>query len=437
MDNVTHALAGLLLADGACMLAAKRLGRRPSAPLRATATVLGVVAAEFPDSDLLYSGPVVGMGKLGYLLHHRGHTHTVVWAVVGALVLWWLAERWWHRLERRGGDPAAADRVMARRVLPAIAMIGTLSHLVLDWTNSYGVHPFWPFDNRWFHGDAVFIVEPWLWVVAIPALWWGPRSPFGRRLLGVCLLLILAASWGLGEVPVVLAGLLTGASVLLVVGYRQRTDAQRVTGGTLSWLLVTLLFVSGRHAAKGQVEATDPAHALRDVVLNPAPADPTCWEAITVSTDGVLYRVSSAQVAAFPGLRSRTACQRAHGRRGFRGDPLANLPTSTPVVPFDSTSAAVQWLRSWTVPRAELVALAAERCEFAVALRFMRTPVWQEFGNGTLVLSDARYGVGADGFSDVVLAGRPGPCPLVNRWVPGWVPPRLDIIQGRTASLNR
>ena len=435
MDNVTHALAGLLLADGACVLASRRLGRQPSAPLRATAALLGVVAAEFPDSDLIYSGPMVRMGKLGYLMHHRGHTHTVLWALIGAALLWWLAAWWWRRREgaTAGAEPPASpDVAMARLVLPPIAVIGTLSHLVLDWTNSYGVHPFWPVDNRWYHGDAVFIVEPWFWVIAIPALIWGPRSPSGRRILGICLTIILAASWGLGEVPRFLAGVLTGAAALLLVLYRHRSDAQRVVGGTLSWLVVTLLFVSGRNAAKAQVATTDPAHELRDVVLTPAPADPTCWEAITVSTDGVLYRVSSARVAPFPKLRSRSDCQRAHGGRGFRGDPLATLPTSVPVVPFDSTSAAVQWHRSWTAPRAELVALAAERCEFAVALRFMRTPVWQEYGNGTIVLSDARYGVGEGGFSDVVIPGVPGACPLAGRWVPGWVPPRLDIIAADT-----
>jgi len=440
MDNVTHALAGLLLADGACVLASRRLGRHPSAPLRATAALLGVVAAEFPDSDLIYSGPVVGMGKLGYLMHHRGHTHTVLWALIGAALLWWLADWWWRRRERAtaGAEASAApDVAMARLVLPPIAVIGTLSHLVLDWTNSYGVHPFWPFDNRWFHGDAVFIVEPWFWVIAIPALVWAPRSPRGRRMLGICLALILAASWGLGEVPTLLAGVLTASAALLLVLYRGLSDAQRVAGGVVCWLVVTLLFVSARNTAKAQVAATDPAHELRDVVLTPAPADPTCWEAITVSTDGVLYRVSSARVAPFPGLRSRSDCERAHVGRGVRGDPLANLPTSTPVVPFDSTSAAVQWHRSWTVPRAELVALAAERCEFAVALRFMRTPVWHEYGTGTIVLSDARYGVGDGGFAEVEMPGVPGPCPLVGRWVPGWVPPRMDIIQGRTASLSR
>ena len=40
-----------------------------------------------------------------------------------------------------------------------------LSHIVADAWNSYGVHPFWPFDNHWYYGDAINIYEPWLWVI--------------------------------------------------------------------------------------------------------------------------------------------------------------------------------------------------------------------------------------------------------------------------------
>ena len=36
-------------------------------------------------------------------------------------------------------------------------MCGTLLHLGMDFLNSYGVHPFWPIQNRWVYGDSVFI----------------------------------------------------------------------------------------------------------------------------------------------------------------------------------------------------------------------------------------------------------------------------------------
>ena len=35
-----------------------------------------------------------------------------------------------------------------------------LSHILLDFTNNYGVRPFWPFSEKWYSWDIVFIVEP-------------------------------------------------------------------------------------------------------------------------------------------------------------------------------------------------------------------------------------------------------------------------------------
>ncbi len=190
MDNVTHALAGLLLADAAVSVVQRRVGRALSSTIegptltryRRAAVVLGITAAEFPDADLVYSGPLVGMGKLGYLLHHRGHTHTIVWAVISAILLW-LVVRWWWQRGLSGRERAdATSAIVARegsKALLGLALVGTLSHLLLDYTNSYGIHPFWPFDNRWVYGDSIFIVEPWLMVVAIPPLLWGPRRAVG------------------------------------------------------------------------------------------------------------------------------------------------------------------------------------------------------------------------------------------------------------------
>ncbi|WP_370466973.1 metal-dependent hydrolase, partial [Salmonella enterica] len=69
----------------------------------------------------------------------------------------YLACEAWCRWERY--TVSWADRMQ----LAAIACLATLLHIALDFTNSYGVHPFWPFDNRWYYGDAVFIVEPLFW----------------------------------------------------------------------------------------------------------------------------------------------------------------------------------------------------------------------------------------------------------------------------------
>src|SRR5208337_3972068 len=42
--------------------------------------------------------------------------------------------------------------------------------LLLDWSNNYGLRPFYPFNPRWYAGSFVFIAEPVLWALLIAAL---------------------------------------------------------------------------------------------------------------------------------------------------------------------------------------------------------------------------------------------------------------------------
>src|SRR5215208_3806299 len=228
MDNVTHSLAGLLLAEAAVRLRARRTGAKPSARFRAVAVISSLIAANLPDADLLYTG--VGGDRLAYMLHHRGYTHTVVIAILGVALLWGaalLAWRW------RAG--VAPDREDAHWLL-GLLLVSTLSHLGLDWTNSYGVHPFWPFDNRWRYGDAMFIVEPWFWVMAVPTLVAASTSRVARGLLSLVLAIALARVWRPGA---------------------------RVAVAVAGWVAVTLVMMAGATVARGAavraVRAADPA----------------------------------------------------------------------------------------------------------------------------------------------------------------------------------
>jgi inner membrane protein len=408
MDNVTHALAGLLLADVTTHVLARRTGTPVARPVRRTAAVLGVVAAELPDLDILYSGPVLGMGKLGYLLHHRGHTHTVLAAVVAALLLWGLT-LWWSRAVREGP---------VRRAMLALALAGTLSHIALDWTNSYGVHPFWPVDNRWFYGDQVFIVEPWLWVLAIPPLVFGARSRVGRGLLLGALGLILVASFTLGVVPRAVAiTLLLAALGWSLLAWRATAGARVALGGG-AWLAFETLSGVASASARGTVARAVPV-GLADVVLTPAAANPLCLDALVVEATDSLYRVHRATVAAWPALQSAAACGRA-GTRGVLASGDVGILRAGRVAVAHAPDASITWHVAWAARRAELVALA-ERCDVRAALGFMRVPVWQVAADGTIRLSDLRYGTGGDGFADVEFGAVEGECPAP---VPPWVPPR-------------
>ena len=44
-------------------------------------------------------------------------------------------------------------------------LIVIATHCLMDFTNSYGWRPFLPFLDRWYYGDLVCIVDPYLWLI--------------------------------------------------------------------------------------------------------------------------------------------------------------------------------------------------------------------------------------------------------------------------------
>lgn len=161
MEPITHFLTG------AC------IGRAGFNRKTAYATLAATLAAEAADLDILWglAGPVEE------LKHHRGITHTfiavpvVAAAVTGAVWLW---HRWRvHRRSLRAHEHRPADR---GPMTPdwlwvyGAAFIAAASHILLDWTNNYGVRPFFPFNPRWYAGSLVFIAEPVLWALLFSAL---------------------------------------------------------------------------------------------------------------------------------------------------------------------------------------------------------------------------------------------------------------------------
>jgi inner membrane protein len=132
------------------------------------------LAAEANDIDILtyFKGPTFGFA------HHRGITHTFIgvpFVAAAVLLLVWVIE--WVR--RRSEDQEKRLARLRRRGLPTearwgllylLAVVACLSHLLLDYTNNYGVRPFEPFSYRWFAWDIVFIYEPLLYVALIGGL---------------------------------------------------------------------------------------------------------------------------------------------------------------------------------------------------------------------------------------------------------------------------
>lgn len=411
MDNVTHSLAGLVLAESAIRLRARRGGAELPAPLRAAAAVSSMVAANLPDSDLFYSG--AGADRLAYMLHHRGHTHTILIAIVGAVLLWGAVLLFWRARGRAA--PVRADATW----LLGLLLVSTLSHLVLDWTNSYGVHPFWPFDNRWVYGDAVFIVEPWFWVIAVPVLIAATARRAARVALSLVLLIGLVLAWRVDLVTTGAAAALTAGAALSVVLARVLRPGARTAAAVAAWIAVTLVMAAGsavaRETARRSVRTAAPATELLDVVVTPLPANPVCATVITVERTGATYRVATARVSAVPAVTGASDCPARDG-----AGPMFNSS-------MRRSTQAIQWDAEWTAPHAELVRLARESCPALAALRFIRVPVWRPVTDSTVMLGDARYGgASGDGFSDVIVGRRVATCPDA---VPPWIPPRADLLE--------
>jgi inner membrane protein len=127
----------------------------------ATATL--TLAAEAPDLDVLgqIRGSVFGFA------HHRGFTHSFLGGFLISGVVVGLMYLFWRLRGRRTRDPNLPPRW---GLLFAYAYMATLTHIVLDFTNNYGVRPFWPFSERWYSWDIVFIVEPVLLALLILGL---------------------------------------------------------------------------------------------------------------------------------------------------------------------------------------------------------------------------------------------------------------------------
>ena len=142
MDNICHTLAGAALAKTG-------LERRTAL---GTATLM--IGANFPDVDVI----AVPLGMS--FEWRRGLTHGVLALVVLPFVLTALMLAWDRLVRRRRG---AARRPADPRALLLLSGISILTHPVLDWMNVYGVRWLMPFDGTWFYGDALFIVDPWIW----------------------------------------------------------------------------------------------------------------------------------------------------------------------------------------------------------------------------------------------------------------------------------
>jgi inner membrane protein len=184
LDNITHTLAGGLLAE---------MGLRRRSRFAFAACLLG---ANAPDIDV-FAPLVLPVDGIEF---HRGPVHAVfAWPILaaGIVAILWLVDR----LKPRGPD-APPFRPGA---LFVVAFLAVLSHPFLDWLTTYAIAIFAPASWRWYSGDAIFIIDWVYWLLMIVGITWsairwrGGRTNAGRPAQVAGLIMLAYIAFNLGE----------------------------------------------------------------------------------------------------------------------------------------------------------------------------------------------------------------------------------------------
>lgn len=272
MDPLAHTLVG-------ASLAATRLGQRAT-----LGTPILILAANAPDIDavtMLIDRDL----SLGF---RRGWTHGVLALIVLPIVVAALVCLIDRIVARARGRPRQTE---AGPVL-VLAAIGVLSHPLLDWLNTYGMRFLMPFDGRWFYGDALFIVDPWVWLLASA----GVVLAHSRSRLSIAAWIALGLA---ATIPIVNLAAVPPAARLLWLAGLAAIGAARMTGpgpgraqrvSTVALICAAIYMLAMVWGSKLAVRQATEWLAARDsvpveVMAGPVPANPFVRDVIVVDAD--------------------------------------------------------------------------------------------------------------------------------------------------------
>jgi inner membrane protein len=133
------------------------------------------------------------------LAFRRGWTHGVLalalwpFLLTGGMLLLDRGLRWLRRASLPSG-------IQPKQLL-LLSCIAILSHPALDTLNTYGVRWLMPFSGRWFYGDTLFIVDPWVWLtLGLGVLLSGRTASTRPARVALWLAFVYAAAMAVGAV---------------------------------------------------------------------------------------------------------------------------------------------------------------------------------------------------------------------------------------------
>lgn len=308
MDNLTHSLVGLTCA---------KAGLERLSPY---ATIACVTSANIADADFL---SLFFGDRWTLLQHHRGITHSIA----GTIAIGFLIPILAFAIERVVGAVWRRKPRIRFGGLLLASMLAAATHPILDWTNNYGVRPLLPWSGRWFYGDLVYIVDPYIWLLlGVPAflltsntrarlIGWGALAVCAAALMGYASRSFNSEGEPLRVALVIWIAVAIAAGVLRAYGAPQRFGSRLAVAALLVlvayWAVLGLIHrtaAAGSGRIAGQLAAVRGERFLRAAAM-PTAASAFRWQSVA-ETDQAIYRfmirlgnASSADVADGPVTR--------------------------------------------------------------------------------------------------------------------------------------
>jgi inner membrane protein len=261
------------------------------------ATAILLLSTNIPDIDIL----AVAGGGPTYLHWHRYWTHAFVLSPALAFA------------------SVGLVRLFARSPIPwlaatCVAELGVLSHLLLDWTNQYGIRFLLPFSSGWYELDNAMLFDLWIYSAFAVCLF----APLLGRLVG-------------GE-----------------IGARPRVHAGQ------GWAIIALVFLGLYFAGRGVIHARvidtlnartyDGADPIR-VAAFPQSASPFLWKGVVETASA--YHTYQLNILA-------SDFDPSAGRTYFKPPKTAALLAAEKTVPFQEFEEFAQYPLWLSVPSSEV-----------------------------------------------------------------------------------
>jgi len=179
--------------------------------------------------------------------------------------------------------------------LLGLTALAVLTHPTLDWLNNYGLRWLMPFSGEWFYGDALFVIDPWVWLLLGGAAF----LTFSKGLLArwrwavFCTLATLLVVGSSALVPVTSVVLwLLGVAALVAARWWLRdvspAKLERIAQAGIAVTAVYMVAMLGSSAAaRADVRAAVAAQGIvpEDVMVAPAPAYPFGGPVVVMTRD--------------------------------------------------------------------------------------------------------------------------------------------------------